>query len=113
MQPTIARYVNIRNTVPLVSHINLVNDLPAAPKVESTVAAGRKQVGQILNGTDPRFIGFVGPCSIHDEEAALEYAERLHRCSQRLTDRLLEVMRVYFEKPRTTTGWKGLIYDPH
>ena len=77
------------------------------------MAAGRDQVRQILNGANTRFMVIVGPCSIHDEEAALEYAERLYRCSRELTDRLLVVMRVYFEKPRTTTGWKGLIYDPH
>ena len=66
----------------------------------------------ILKGSDSRFMVIVGPCSIHDEEAALEYAERLYRCSRNLTDRLLVVMRVYFEKPGTTTGWKGLIYAP-
>ena len=113
MQPTITRDVNIQSTVPLVTPIELVNDIPAPPNVESTVAAGRDQVRQILNGANTRFMVIVGPCSIHDEEAALEYAERLYRCSRELTDRLLVVMRVYFEKPRTTTGWKGLIYDPH
>ncbi len=113
MQPTITRDVNIQSTVPLVTPINLVKELPAPPNVENTVAAGRDQVRRILNGGDSRFMVVVGPCSIHDEEAALEYAERLYRCSRGLTDRLLVVMRVYFEKPRTTTGWKGLIYDPH
>ena len=113
MQPTITRDVDIQSTVPLVTPKDLVNDLPAPPNVESTVAAGRNQVRQILNGTDSRFMVIVGPCSIHDEEAALEYAERLYRYSQSLADRLVVVMRVYFEKPRTTTGWKGLIYDPH
>ena len=66
-----------------------------------------------MNGEDPRFLVIVGPCSIHDEEAALDYAERLASCASGLSDRLLIVMRTYFEKPRTITGWKGLIYDPH
>ena len=113
MQPTVTRDQNIETTVPLVTPIELVNLIPASSKAESTVAAGRNQVRRVLNGSDSRFMVIVGPCSIHDEEAALEYAERLYRCSQNLTDRLLVVMRVYFEKPRTTTGWKGLIYDPH
>ena len=113
MQPTITRDIITHSTVPLVTPMGLVNDLPVPLHVESTVAAGREQVRRILNGTDPRFMVIVGPCSIHDENAALEYAGKLRRCSQGLSDRLLVVMRVYFEKPRTTTGWKGLIYDPH
>jgi len=113
MQPTVTRDLNINTTVPLVTPIELVNEIPVPSNAEITVAAGRNQVRRILNGSDSRFMVIVGPCSIHDEEAALEYAERLYRCSRNLTDRLPVVMRVYFEKPRTTTGWKGLIYDPH
>ena len=113
MPPTATRDVMAQSTVPLITPIELVTRLPVPFNVESTVATGRDNVRRVLSGTDSRFMVIVGPCSIHDEEAALEYAERLHRCSRKLTDRLLVVMRVYFEKPRTTTGWKGLIYDPH
>ena len=113
MRPSTTRDVHIESTMPLISPIELVNDLPMTTQVESTVARGREQTRSILNGEDSRFLVIVGPCSIHDEKAALDYAERLIRCSEKLSERLLIVMRVYFEKPRTTTGWKGLIYDPH
>jgi 3-deoxy-7-phosphoheptulonate synthase len=73
---------------------------------------GRAQVEAILNGTDNRLFVIAGPCSIHDETAALEYGSRLAELAERLSDRLFIVMRVYFEKPRTTVGWKGFIYDP-
>ncbi len=113
MQPSATRDVHIVDTQPLVSPKDLVNRLPITPKVEEVVLAGRTQVRKILNGEDPRLLMIVGPCSIHNEECALEYARRLGQLSQKLADRLLIVMRVYFEKPRTTVGWKGLIYDPH
>ena len=113
MQPTVTRDVHIQSTTPLITPSDLIASLPATPNVETNVAAGRNQVRQIIDGSDTRFMVVVGPCSIHDEAAALEYAERLYRCSEKLTDRLLVIMRVYFEKPRTTTGWKGLIYDPN
>lgn len=113
MQPTIAQDVKAQSTVPLITPAKLLRELPVPMNVEKTVAAGREQIRSVLNGADSRFMVVVGPCSIHDEEAALEYAEKLLRCSRQLADRLLVVMRVYFEKPRTTTGWKGLIYDPH
>ena len=113
MQPLATRDVYIESTVPLITPIELVTKLPITPAVAQTVTSGRNQVRDILNGNDPRFMVVVGPCSIHDEEAALDYAHRLLVCSRRLSDRILIVMRVYFEKPRTTTGWKGLIYDPH
>ncbi len=113
MRTSVTRDVIAQSTVPLITPIELVTDLPASPNVESIVAAGQNHVRQVLNGADSRFMVIVGPCSIHDGDAALEYAERLYRCSRELTDRLLVIMRVYFEKPRTTTGWKGLIYDPH
>lgn len=78
-----------------------------------TVASGRQAVKAVLDGRDSRLLVVVGPCSIHDPEAALEYAQRLLALSQKLSSSLLILMRVYFEKPRTTTGWKGLINDPH
>ncbi len=83
------------------------------PATNATVINGREAVKRILRGEDSRLLVIVGPCSIHDEKAALEYAERLVELSKQLADRLCVVMRVYFEKPRTTIGWKGLIYDPH
>ena len=113
MQTSVTRDWHIESTAPLITPIEPNRELPVSPRVEHTVASGRAQTRKILNGEDPRFLVIVGPCSIHDEEAALDYAERLASCSSRLSDRLLIVMRAYFEKPRTTTGWKGLIYDPH
>ena len=78
-----------------------------------TVVAGREAISAILKQTDPRLLVVVGPCSIHDPKGAIEYATRLNALRKELEDQLLIVMRVYFEKPRTTVGWKGLIYDPH
>jgi len=78
-----------------------------------TVVESRAAVKQILSGEDRRLLAVVGPCSIHDEAAAWEYAQRLHALAGELADRLCLVMRVYFEKPRTIVGWKGLLYDPH
>jgi 3-deoxy-7-phosphoheptulonate synthase len=78
-----------------------------------TVIEGRRAVERILGGEDSRLMAVVGPCSIHDLDAARDYAGRLQALSRRVEDRLLVIMRVYFEKPRTTVGWKGLINDPH
>src|SRR5262245_9905704 len=81
--------------------------------VEALVAATRSRIRKILAGLDDRLIVVVGPCSIHDSEAALDYARRLAAVRGRLADKLEVVMRVYFEKPRTTVGWKGMINDPY
>jgi 3-deoxy-7-phosphoheptulonate synthase len=113
MQQSPTRDVHVESTEPLISPVDLVKRLPLTPEIERTVIEGRGQVQRILRGEDSRLMMIVGPCSIHDEKAAMEYAERLVGLSARLSDRLLIVMRVYFEKPRTTVGWKGLIYDPH
>ena len=113
MQPSATRDVHIEDTQPLITPIKLINQIPITPVVEQVVLSGREQVRQILNGADSRILVIVGPCSIHNEESALEYAARLQELAQPLSDRLMIVMRVYFEKPRTTVGWKGLIYDPH
>ena len=113
MQRSTTRDVHVESTELLISPVELVSKFPISPRVEATVLAGRKQVRSILNSEDTRLMMVVGPCSIHDEEAALDYAGRLRDLADRLSDRLLIVMRVYFEKPRTTVGWKGLIYDPH
>ena len=113
MQPSPARDVNIQRTEPLISPVDLVNELPLTPELEATVLEGRRQIQAILRGEDPRFLVITGPCSIHDEKAALDYAERLKKLADDISDHVLIVMRVYFEKPRTTVGWKGLLYDPN
>ena len=113
MQPSVARDVHIISTTPLITPVDLVNKLPVTPEVERIVVSGREQVRSILSGEDSRLMMIVGPCSIHNEDSALEYAQRLVDFSKKVSDRLLIVMRVYFEKPRTTIGWKGLIYDPY
>jgi 3-deoxy-7-phosphoheptulonate synthase len=87
-------------------------ELPCSEEQAHFIAAARGTVRRILRADDPRLVVIVGPCSIHDAEAAVEYARRLHDVSQKLSDAIFPVMRVYFEKPRTRMGWKGLIYDP-
>ena len=86
--------------------------LPPSARSLETVAGGRRAIRDILDGKDERLFLVVGPCSIHDPKAALEYARRLKRLADRVADRFLIAMRVYFEKPRTAVGWKGLINDP-
>ncbi len=90
----------------------LVERLPLTPDAATLVSGTRARIADILQGTDPRLLVVVGPCSIHDPEAALEYAERLASVRADHADALELVMRVYFEKPRTVVGWKGLINDP-
>jgi len=85
---------------------------PLTEAQAATVATARRAVAAILQGDDSRVLGIVGPCSIHDRASALEYGQRLHALNQELGDRLFLVMRVYFEKPRTTVGWRGFIVDP-
>jgi 3-deoxy-7-phosphoheptulonate synthase len=85
---------------------------PITDAIRNTVALGRKSIVDAMMGRDPRLIVIAGPCSIHDPESALDYAHRMARLREELSDRLIIVMRTYFEKPRTTVGWKGLIYDP-
>jgi 3-deoxy-7-phosphoheptulonate synthase len=97
----------------LVSPAKLLEDLPLGEEREKAVVRGRGEVGNVLDGTDDRVLVVVGPCSVHDPAAALDYAGRLAEHTRRVSRDLLIAMRVYFEKPRTTTGWKGLINDPH
>jgi 3-deoxy-7-phosphoheptulonate synthase len=97
----------------LVSPAQLLGELPLGDEREKAVVRGRGEVGNVLDGTDDRVLLVVGPCSVHDPEAALDYAEHLADLARQLTGDVLVAMRVYFEKPRTTTGWKGLINDPH
>lgn len=105
--------INIRGLIPLVSPRQLLADLPMTEAANQTVVSCRDSVKRILSGEDKRLLVVVGPCSIHEERACFEYAERLATLSQHVSDRIFLVMRVYFEKPRTTVGWKGLINDPH
>jgi 3-deoxy-7-phosphoheptulonate synthase len=105
--------LHVLATQPLVAPRALKEELPVDEKLAETVVNARETVRRILDGRDSRLLCVVGPCSIHDPEAALDYADRLVELSRRLEERLFIVMRVYFEKPRTTVGWKGLINDPH
>ncbi len=98
---------------PLLPPVILMEELPITEQAANTVARARQQATAILKGQEDRLLVVVGPCSIHDPAAAREYGERLKSCAVRLSDELLLIMRVYFEKPRTTVGWKGLINDPH
>jgi 3-deoxy-7-phosphoheptulonate synthase len=104
--------VRIKNTKELISPEQLLVEIPISDVVAETVAAGRQGIHRILSGEDDRLVVVVGPCSIHDPAAAMDYARRLLPLAQQHGDDLLVVMRVYFEKPRTTVGWKGLINDP-
>ena len=105
--------LRIRAIKPLPAPAALETELPLADSGAEIVAAARRTVARILTGADDRLLVVVGPCSIHDPAAALDYAARLREVAPLYTDELLLVMRVYFEKPRTVIGWKGLINDPH
>ncbi len=104
--------VNIEQFIPLITPKALKSLYPLSDTAHQTVLNGRTTIQNILDGIDKRILVVVGPCSIHDVNAAHEYADRLKVLADELSDELFIVMRVYFEKPRTTTGWKGLINDP-
>ena len=105
--------LHVVDTRPLVAPALLHRDLPIDTAATETVASARRRIQAILRGEDRRLLVVVGPCSVHDVTAAREYAERLAPIRERLKNHLEVVMRVYFEKPRTTVGWKGFINDPH
>src|ERR1700760_5135710 len=105
--------LRIRSTNVVLPPVFLEEELPLTERASSTVFQARNQIVQILKGNDPRLIVVVGPCSIHDTKAAREYAGLLKSAIAEFSSELRIVMRVYFEKPRTTLGWKGLINDPH
>jgi len=107
------REQRIAKVVELSPPQTLLEELPLGQERAKAVIKAREEIGAVLRGTDTRLMVVVGPCSVHDPKAALEYASRLAAKARELEDRVLVVMRVYFEKPRTTTGWKGLINDPH
>jgi 3-deoxy-7-phosphoheptulonate synthase len=104
--------VRIARLRPVLPPAILIEQLPLGPPAEAFVYGARREVSAVLHGLDDRLLVVVGPCSIHDVDAARAYAERLAAVEPRLSDALLLVMRVYFEKPRTRVGWKGLINDP-
>ncbi|CAI8151633.1 MAG: Phospho-2-dehydro-3-deoxyheptonate aldolase, Phe-sensitive [Synechococcus sp. CC9902] len=105
--------LHVVETRPLVAPALLHRELPIDAASTETVASARRRIQAILRGEDLRLLVVVGPCSVHDVKAAREYAQRLAPIRERLKDQLEVVMRVYFEKPRTTVGWKGMINDPH
>jgi 3-deoxy-7-phosphoheptulonate synthase len=111
---TIRRTDDLRITQvrPLIPPAILLEEIPISEAASNLIADTRTAIGQVLRGVDPRLIVVVGPCSIHDAKAALEYAERLQRLTPRYARALIVIMRSYFEKPRTSVGWKGLINDP-
>ncbi|MCK9533769.1 MAG: 3-deoxy-7-phosphoheptulonate synthase [Pseudomonas sp.] len=105
--------LNIASNVTLITPERLKNKIPLSEQAQRTVSHGRQVVRDILDGKDHRLFIVIGPCSIHDLKAAHEYADRLKALADEVSDSLFLIMRVYFEKPRTTVGWKGLINDPY
>ena len=105
--------VNIDNQEILITPEELKRQLPATEEVKRGISQNREIVRSIIDGTDKRLLLVVGPCSIHNPREAIDYAERLKALSESVNDKLFIVMRAYFEKPRSTVGWKGLINDPH
>ena len=105
--------LRVEDIRPLVPPAILLEELPLSGTASQTVSRAREEVKHVLDGLDDRLVVVVGPCSVHDPAAALEYASRLRSLAKGLEDDLCVVMRVYFEKPRTTVGWKGLINDPY
>lgn len=105
--------LHVCSNTPLPAPEELAREIPVSEAGQDFIAAARRTIADILAGRDQRFLLIVGPCSIHDVEAGLDYARRLAGLAAGIGDVIFPVMRVYFEKPRTSTGWKGLIMDPH
>jgi 3-deoxy-7-phosphoheptulonate synthase len=105
--------IRITGMQKVIAPEDLMSQLPMTAQASSLVFTTRQAVSDIVHKQDDRLLAIVGPCSIHDPKAAIDYATRLAACAERYQDNLLIVMRVYFEKPRTIVGWKGLINDPH
>ena len=104
--------VRVKGYIPLITPRDLIEELPLSARAEETVFNGRAAIQRIIEKKDRRLLVILGPCSIHDDQAALEYAERVAELKEKVEDVFHLCMRVYFEKPRTTVGWKGLINDP-
>ena len=113
MQDNKIENVNIRAQDVLITPSQLKKEVPTSGKAAQSVLAGRETIQNILDRKDPRLMVVIGPCSVYDVKAAIDYGNRLKQLADELSDTLFLVMRVYFEKPRTTVGWKGLINDPH
>lgn len=113
MQKDALNNVHITDEQVLITPEQLKTAFPLTGEQEAQIAQSRQTISNIIAGRDPRLLVVCGPCSIHDPEAALEYARRFKTLAAEVSDSLYLVMRVYFEKPRTTVGWKGLINDPH
>ncbi len=113
MAHEVVENLNVQSQQVLITPKELKSELPLCDNSLDTVTTSRRIIRDILDRKDPRLFAVVGPCSIHDVDAAMEYAERLRDLAEELKDTIYIVMRVYFEKPRTTVGWKGLINDPH
>jgi 3-deoxy-7-phosphoheptulonate synthase len=105
--------LNIKQFRPLVTPQEVKNSQPINDQAAHVVASSRKIIQNVLTNKDKRRLVITGPCSLHDREATLEYARRLNKLQTELSEKVLLVMRAYFEKPRTTLGWKGMLYDPH
>ncbi|TDO99965.1 3-deoxy-7-phosphoheptulonate synthase [Marinomonas balearica] len=105
--------LNVASLTPLVTPASLKKTLPLSESVRNVVSRSREDIKNIMDGKDHRLAIVIGPCSIHDTEAAIDYAKRLKALSEKVGDTLYIIMRAYFEKPRTTVGWKGLINDPN
>lgn len=105
--------LNIKQFTSLISPEKLKAELPETEAASHVVAESRHQIERILRREDTRRMVIIGPCSLHDEEATLDYARRLKKVQKACSEQLLIIMRAYFEKPRTTLGWKGMLYDPH
>lgn len=113
MQKDALNNVHITDEQVLMTPEQLKAEFPLSQEQEAQIAQSRKTISDIISGRDPRLLVVCGPCSIHDPEMAIEYARRFKALAAEVSDSLYLVMRVYFEKPRTTVGWKGLINDPH
>ena len=105
--------VNIQRIIPMIPPACLLEEIPITEKAIKTVRSARFKISEILKGNDDRLLLVCGPCSIHEINSAIEYAKNLYELSQKVSKDILIVMRTYFEKPRTTVGWKGLINDPY
>ena len=105
--------LNIESIVPLITPDQLKAEMPVSEEAVQTIQKGRQVIRDILDRKDHRIFMVIGPCSIHDVDAAKDYAQRLKALADEVSDTIYLVMRVYFEKPRTTVGWKGLINDPY
>jgi len=105
--------LRVVDTTVLQSPNVVTSELPLTPRAAEVVVRAREEIQRSIEGKSPRLVAIVGPCSIHDPDAALDYAERLLKLREQVASELIIIMRVYFEKPRTTVGWKGLINDPH